>query len=215
MTKNLPKQVKALLIDFDGTLADSMSALNACYTSFLLDYGIKGEQSEFDALVGPTIPEIVNILREKHKIEKSTQELLMEYRKRVREAYDEKLTFFPGVTSVLEKAKKKQIKLAIVTSGPRNLIESFLERHQMKGYFDVLVTGSDNHLSKPSPEPYQAALGLLQLTADEAVAIEDSIHGIKSASGAELFVIQFRGSRYKEASGWAESWKEVENLLGL
>jgi beta-phosphoglucomutase-like phosphatase (HAD superfamily) len=50
--------------------------------------------------------------------------------------------------------------------------------------FDVIVAGDDVSHGKPHPEPYLKAAELLGVKAEECVAFEDSISGLRSAESA-------------------------------
>jgi HAD superfamily hydrolase (TIGR01509 family) len=215
--KHIPAVIKALLIDFDGTLVDSMIPLRGCYEDFLRHYGAVPSRQEFDSLIGPGLTEIVGILKSAHHLEKSKEELQRNYRSRIAEAYTKEVDFFPDALSVLSKAKSKGIKLAIVTSASLGLLEPFLTNKTPQNFFDLLITHSDGYLSKPSPEPFKEALKALGVDSAEAVAIEDSPNGIRGALAANLPTVQFGGEAVivAQATCVAANWMEVERILRL
>ena len=56
---------RLIAFDFDGVVVDSISVLKSVYYDFLNQFGKKGSDVEFDSLNGPTIDEIVLILKKK------------------------------------------------------------------------------------------------------------------------------------------------------
>jgi beta-phosphoglucomutase-like phosphatase (HAD superfamily) len=50
--------------------------------------------------------------------------------------------------------------------------------------FDVIVAGDDVRQGKPHPEPYLRAAELLGVKAEDCVAFEDSLTGLRSAEAA-------------------------------
>jgi beta-phosphoglucomutase-like phosphatase (HAD superfamily) len=50
--------------------------------------------------------------------------------------------------------------------------------------FDVIVAGDDVRQGKPHPEPYLKAAELLGVKAEDCVAFEDSLTGLRSAEAA-------------------------------
>lgn len=213
--KPLPHIVKALLIDFDGTLVDSMQALWWCYAVFLEEHGAVPTQEEFDSLIGPPLSEIIETLKRVHQLPEPSQLLSEKYEHRLEQAYSEKVAFFPAAFSVLKRAKDKQIKLAIVTSAPWCLLELFLAQQEALAFFDAYITYSNEFPSKPSPAPYARALKALELTPNEAIAVEDSKNGIKSACGAGLSVVQLGGMILPGATCVVQNWAELGVLLNL
>lgn len=214
--KNFPNQLKAILVDFDGTFVDSMPALWECFYEFLGHYGIKASKEEFLSLIGPSLFEIVERLRITHSLPGTVDHLYEEYSALVRNIYAKKISPFAHALDVLQKAKNRGIKLAIVTSAPLSLIEIFLPRFTLHTFFDAVITSKKNEPSKPSPEVYLRALRTLGVSDEEAIAIEDSASGISSAYSAGLYVIQFGASLpAKGAAFAAKSWEEIgEALLG-
>lgn len=181
--------VKAVLVDLDGTLVDSVPALFQVYTKFLAHYGHTGSKEEFNSLIGPSIDEIVDILQKKHKIKGSHHDLSLMYVSMLMMQGFEGTELFPGAKKVIEDARKNKIKLAIVTSGTKALVKVCLDPLKINDAFDVIVTSEDVKKAKPSPEMYQFALKKLGVKASESVAIEDSEAGVKAAKEAGIPVI--------------------------
>ncbi len=59
---------RGVLFDFDGTLIDSISILFDVYSKFLSKYGFEGTLKEFNELNGPSLKEIITILKIKYSI---------------------------------------------------------------------------------------------------------------------------------------------------
>jgi beta-phosphoglucomutase-like phosphatase (HAD superfamily) len=56
-------------------------------------------------------------------------------------------------------------------------------------YFAILKTGDQVARTKPAPDLYLAALDALGVRADQAIALEDSPHGVRSAQNAGIFCV--------------------------
>jgi beta-phosphoglucomutase-like phosphatase (HAD superfamily) len=54
------------------------------------------------------------------------------------------------------------------------------------GRFEVVVTGDEAPQRKPDPSVYHVALERLQISAAEALAVEDSRNGLVAAVGADI-----------------------------
>lgn len=212
--KNFPVPLKAVLIDFDGTLADSLPALRGCLHEFLGAYGIKSSEAEFLSLIGPSLYEIVERLRVKYALPGTVDHLYGEYCERVRQSYADKILPFADALDVLQRAKERGLKLAIVTSAPLSLIEVFLSRFKLHSFFDSLITPAKNEPSKPSPALYLRALETLGVSGTEALAIEDSAGGVASAYSTRLYVVQFGSSLPVQGAAIAvQRWEEIEEVL--
>ena len=71
----------------------------------------------------------------------------------------------------------------------------FLERCDIKKYFDVIVSGENFVESKPNPSIYLTTLHKLELQAEQCIAIEDSYSGIESSTSAGIATIGYYDSR--------------------
>lgn len=202
--------IKAVLIDLDGTLVDTTDALYEVYLNFLKKYGKKGTKKEFKSLIGPSIDEIVGILKEKHKLEPPQSELSSMYVTMLMLQGFKETKLFPGVLEFIDYAKQHQIKLALVTSGTHALVKTCLEPLNVQDAFAVTVTSEDVEKSKPDPEIYKHALKKAGVTAKEAIAIEDSEAGKKAAEGAGLKVLLVN---HEKKAGWNQILTKVKELV--
>lgn len=216
--QNYPHHLKALLVDFDGTLANSLSSLWECYRTFLENNGKKATEKEFKSLLAPSLIEIVRILKEAHSLEGSVEKLYLEYWQLARQAYEQKVEVFNDAVEILKKSHAMGLKVALVTSAPLDLVDIFLNRFNLQNAFHALITSSLGEPTKPSPALYLRALSTLQIRAEEALAVEDSLGGVKSASEAGIYTIQFypansRSSLSPEASIFVGSWFELGEAI--
>lgn len=182
-------KIEAVLFDFDGTLVDSLNALRLAYRGFLTQHNVAGSEAEFSELNGPSLREVVSILRERHCLKPALEELHECYWKNVREQYGKVLPF-EGASELLTFVRSVSVRTALVTSSPRTLIQEFLVAQDWVTKFDVIVTGDEVAQAKPNPEIYEIALKRLDIDAARAVAIEDSANGVKAAKTAGVTVFR-------------------------
>jgi beta-phosphoglucomutase len=90
----------------------------------------------------------------------------------------------PGVAALLDWADAKGIGVAVVTNAPRANAEMMLKGLGLDRRIGTVVLGEELPRAKPDPLPYATALERLGAGADHALAFEDSLPGIRSASGA-------------------------------
>lgn len=175
--------IRALLLDFDGTLADSLPALRRVYERFVIDLGAKPNGDEFDALNGPPLRDVVESLCMAHQSRAHAAEDLDRYYRLIA---DELVRIEPaaGASELLNAARSRGIATAIVTSSKAELVWSWLEAVGL--HFDLIVAGDDIAEGKPSPAPYTMALRKLGVVPEQALAIEDSPSGIRSATAAGI-----------------------------
>lgn len=94
-----------------------------------------------------------------------------------------------GVKETLAYLKDKGIKIGLATSTIRERAIGYLTAHGIYKYFDKLVFGNMVEHGKPAPDIYLKACEELGVEPAKAVAVEDSINGIKSAGVAGLYPV--------------------------
>jgi HAD superfamily hydrolase (TIGR01509 family) len=182
---------EALLIDLDGTLADSHAALRACFDAFLARRGIVSRNEDFDALDGVRLGDIPARLQERFAIDEPLDELRGEYQQRVVDAYAN-VAPAAGAAELVRGAASKGIRLVLVTSAPRALADAFLRSAGLAGAFADVVSGEDGP-GKPDPALFLRALELARVPAEGALAIEDAPSGVRAARAAGVSVLGVAG----------------------
>lgn len=177
-----------LLLDFDGTLADTLSSLKSIYRTFLEERNSAPSDAEFDELNGVTLPQAIAVLRTRHGWDPSEAELLAAYQARVRDLYPGTQPA-RGARELLAFARAQRMPVAVVTSGRRDEIAPWLERHGLLDDVAAIVGGDDVTRGKPDPEPYHAAARALGVRAGDCAAIEDSPIGARAALAAGAAVL--------------------------
>ncbi|WP_125716224.1 HAD family hydrolase [Pseudoalteromonas rubra] len=182
--------LKAILFDFDGTLADSEALHYHSWLRVLAPFGIEySEQAFCDEFSGVPTLKTAQVLRERHKLPSDASALCEEKNRLfVETAATMQPRLMPYAREILEFAAQ-QGKLALVTGSTRAEAIPVLEHYELLHFFDCIVTKDDVTQPKPHPEPYQQALRLLQLEPEQAIAIEDTTTGLTSGCEAGLRVM--------------------------
>lgn len=209
--------LKALFIDLDGTLADTLDIMFGAYSSFLQHYGHHGSYEEFESLNGPSLPEVIAILQEHYHLQGPMEELIASIYKMTGARYME-ASLFPGTEEFVKSMQHKGLRLAVVTSSPRRLAMALLEKHDLLPYFEAIVTSEGLEHSKPDPAIYRRALEKLQLPAESVLVIEDSSPGLAAAQNAGLATLHLchagRKSVARPSTNFvSHSWKETVHLI--
>lgn len=105
--------------------------------------------------------------------------------RRYQELLVEREIEIPGVGLVLA-TLAEQYSIAIVTTAKRADFELIHRNRSIARYMDFVLTNGDCERSKPAPDPYLTALERFGASADDAVVVEDSARGLRSAIAAGI-----------------------------
>lgn len=170
----------AILFDLDGTLVNSLAAVDRAWTTWSREYGLDPEV---------IVPQIHG-RRAKDSIARLAPHLDQEEafkRLEYLEATDtEGVVPLPGALEFLEQLDG--IPWGIVTSGTRAIAEPRLKAGGIP-YPKVFVTAEEIARGKPHPDPFLEGLKRLGTTGDETLGFEDVVAGVQSAQAAGMRVI--------------------------
>ncbi|GAA2973038.1 HAD family hydrolase [Streptomyces enissocaesilis] len=175
-----------LLLDFDGLICDTE---RAAYRSWELTYAEHGHTFSprlWRQMAGLSTGEEVAAADLGRRLGRSlTQDDFLARRARKSALCDEE-PLRPGVADLLIEARAMSLKVAVVSSSPRSWVHHHLVRLHVFDSFDLLMTGGNGIRPKPTPDLYLRALRVLDRTADDALAVEDSAVGVQAARAAGL-----------------------------
>lgn len=181
------RRVRALLFDLDGTLVDTESDTDQAIESVVARHGITGFALPHAETRGRTWPHVAEVIRAQTGIELPAAVLAAELLARWN-AVTANAKPVPGALDALRAAAARKLKLAVVSSSPRAVIERFLEKLGVADLVDerARIGGDDVRNGKPDPEGFLKAAHALEVGPDEALVFEDSRAGLLAARAAGM-----------------------------
>ncbi|OHV07650.1 HAD family hydrolase [Kushneria phosphatilytica] len=183
--------LEGLLFDFDGTLGDSERAHHLVWNEILAPYGVEISDAEYKRRYsGNPVPACVAMVREDYGLEVPDETLIQAKVALTRQRFSEQpIALMAHAVETLDWAREQGLRLALITGSGREELMPTLEHHDLAHWFEAIVTRNDVTHSKPHPESYLTGLEQMQLGVDQAMALEDTHHGVQSAVAAGLEVI--------------------------
>ena len=179
---------KALIFDFDGTLADTEAAVLRSWQEMFTAHGVELPIDVWHTVIGTqnTATTMFALLAERvADVDPETLRPAMIARVHELLAADGPRE---GVLDYLDEAAGRGLALGVASSSSGTWVHGQLDRLGLASRFAAVETG-DRHPAKPQPDTYLAALHTLGVRADEAVAFEDSPHGVSAAKAAGIVTV--------------------------
>ncbi len=197
--------IEAVVFDMDGVIFDSERKVVECWTVVAEKYGIKDIEKLCRMCLGTNSAETKRIALEFYGEDFPYDEYKSQASALYFERYsDGRLPMKPFVRELLEYLKERGLRIALASSTRKAVVLSQLENAGILSYFDKVVCGDMVSHSKPHPEIFLKACEELSVAPENAVAIEDSYNGIRSAHAA--------GMRPIMVPDMAEPTEEMEKL---
>ena len=202
---------RALLLDLDGTLADSLGVMRKAYAMLLSEHSRRPSDEEFDRLNGPPLAECARRLRQAHDLAPSVDMLVARWFELIAKEYLE-VRPAVGAAELLRAAKDARWLTAVVTSNGEALASRWLAAAGLADLIDDVVGGAAVSRGKPAPDPYLEAMRRLRVEPGRCVAVEDSPVGAQAAQAAGALTF---GLANACAGPWPAGVQPVASLRAL
>ena len=182
-------RVAGLVFDFDGLILDSESPGYVAWSEVFTAHGCALPFEKYSACIGTVNGfDLHNYLEQQTGRAIDPKELEDACTARWLELMRHQ-PLLPGIADILAAAKDRGLKLAVASSSTRDWVTGNLHRFGLLERFDAICTRDDVTTVKPDPALYLLALQRLGITAEQAIAFEDSPNGILAAKRAGLYCI--------------------------
>jgi HAD superfamily hydrolase (TIGR01509 family) len=182
--------IRALILDFDGLILDTEGPIYQAWVEIFEEFGAELPLSAWEVWLGgsPEMFDPCSYLEAQLGHSVGREALTARQREREAELITAE-TALPGVEQYIADAKRLGLKLGLASSSDCPWVYRHLERLGLSKQFDSIKCAEDVANVKPSPDLYLAVLENLGIGPQEAIAVEDSPHGITSAQAAGLFCV--------------------------
>ena len=212
--------LSAVIFDLDGVLADSEPWWNQIDAKLLAEYGVTYRGEYHQNVVGVSYRLAVEFYKKAFGLSVPTDEMMRRRGEIAAEFFADRVGLFTHVREVLKELRQMKLHLAVATSSVSTSARPFLDRHQLTGFFDVIVTGEEVERGKPAPDIYLRAAKQLGILADACLVVEDALPGVAAARAASMRVAAIPDRRFvdpdeyeKKADYVLRSLSEIPALI--
>jgi HAD superfamily hydrolase (TIGR01509 family) len=181
--------VRAVLLDMDGTLVDSDAAVERAWVSWCAEYGVDAAAALVVAPGRPatgTVRELRPDLDDAGVEGAAARQLALQY-----DDLDD-VVALPGMAELFATLDRLDLPWAVVTSADRRLAAARLGAAGVPAV-PVLVTAEDITAGKPDPEGYLRAAEVIGVDPARCLVVEDAPAGIAAGRAAGARVAALKG----------------------
>lgn len=195
--------MKGICFDFNGVIVDDERHHCAALLGVLADWGIIVDEATYyrdylgydDRGCFMHAWSTLGWTLDTAKLE----QLIAEKGARYRALIATDLTLVPGASEFVRALHASGVGLVIVSAALRSEIEHVLQVAELTECFRGIVAAEDVSATKPNPEGYLKGLALLDVPAEQALVIEDSIPGCRAGMAAGMSVVMVATSHDRHA----------------
>lgn len=220
MNRAADRTYSGILFDLDGTLVDSLELILSSYRHTIKEHlGRTIPDEEWMRTMGMPLRIQLRSFTDSPQLLESMFQTYIEHNQR---NHDRLLRPFPGMQGVVAALRNAGYRMGVVTSKIREHAWRELRAFGMDGYFDGMVSADDVARPKPDPEPVLKALEALELPAQEALFVGDSLFDLQAGRAAAVHTAAalwgpFGRDRLEDGRPdyWLEDVSALATLLGV
>ena len=181
----MERDIKLVIFDFDGTLADTKENIILTFQMTMKEMGVEiKSRQECAATIGLTLEDAFKVLYPGMAAEKYI--LLRDTYRRIFKENRKILVpgLFPEVMETLEELRRRGYLMSIASSRQSPSLQSFLEDMKIAHLFEYAVGGDNVEHPKPAPDAVLQILRHYNLSAEEAFVVGDMPFDINMATNA-------------------------------
>jgi HAD superfamily hydrolase (TIGR01509 family) len=180
--------IEAVVFDLDGLLLDTEQVWDEVREALTRERGGRWHDRAQADMMGMSSNEWSRYMHDELGLADPPEELNRLVVERMQERYRERLPLVDGAVEAVRRIGARW-PLGLASSSNRELIDLALAEMGVADLFRATLSSEEVERGKPAPDVYLEAARGLGVEPEQAVAIEDSANGIRSAKAAGMRVI--------------------------
>jgi HAD superfamily hydrolase (TIGR01509 family) len=180
------RRYDAVLFDMDGVLVDSEPMHADAMREVLRPLGIEYTDRENQEFFGQTDLEVFRALGARHRLPVDAHELMRRRTVVLIRLTHQRTVPMAGVPEVPIRVHALRYRTAIASASAPEVIRVTVDKLDLGGVFDELVSGVEVGRGKPAPDLFVETARRLHVRADRCLVVEDSRNGLLAAKAAGM-----------------------------
>ena len=185
--------IKAIICDFDGTLADTFAANYNAYRDAFQEQGLILSEADYRSAFGMRYDDFMR------KMDISNPVVAQAIREKKKEYYPQYFHLLRPNKTLINLVRAFHLnngKTAIASTARRANLENVIAYLGLTKDFDIIQSGNDVTYGKPNPEIYNLVMASLHVNPEETLIFEDTVIGIEAAQASGAQCIQVTDKWY-------------------
>lgn len=205
--------IRAIIFDLDGVLADSEPMWNEIDGALLKLYGVEYSGEYKHEVLGKSFPLALKFYSERFELRTDLEEMALQRRDIAKDFYAHHIPIFDAAPRVLQELSHDYL-LGLATSSISDLVVPFLRRHGIERYFSHITTGEEVENGKPHPDIYLRAAEKVEVAPEYCLVVEDALAGIEAGKKAGMKVVAIPDPRFMDVTLYPGKCDWILNNLG-
>lgn len=203
--------MKAVIFDFDGTIADSSYVWKKVDEDFFRARGMDVPEDYVDAISTMSFVSGAVYTKEKYNLPETVEDIMAEWNVHALKEYAENVKLKPYAREYIAEYKNKGYKVGLATASNPEFYMPVLEREGIIGWFDAFADGTSGVRNKDYPDIYILCAEKMGVSPENCFVYEDILKGVRSAKSAGMTVtaVYDEGNRDR----WQETKKEAHHFI--
>ena len=204
---SFPIPLKAVLLDLDGTLLDTVGDIATAANMMRASLGFASlDPAVIKSFVGKGIANLVARTLKDTVGEVGPTALkvaVANFERQYDKCFGDTSIAFPGVVDGLNALREKGFRLGCVTNKAEKFTLPLLEKSGLGSYFEITLSGDSLPEKKPHPLPLQHAAMFFECNPAELLMIGDSVNDAQAAraAGCPVFIVPYGYNEGMELRG--------------
>jgi len=175
------RNIKAAVLDMDGTLIDSMGIWHQIDKDFFAEHNLIPPEGISNQVNKMTMEEWADFFTREFHINMTGKQIIRRIGEMAYTYYAEKIPLKPYVIEFLDFLDSQNITYGIATATYRKSAEAALKRLRIFDRMQFILTAEEIPSSKKTPEMFLKSAEILNSQIQNTLVVEDSLHCLETA----------------------------------